>query len=95
MLCNSVMQPQFDFARCACYLDLPMSLKNKLQTAQNAWIRFCLEMERRSRIGLNHFAKINWQPVKNRVDPCIVVMAYNFKNNSLVYMSKQDLWIVL
>ena len=64
-----------------------MSLKNKLQTAQNACIRFCLRTERKSHIGLNHFEKINWLPVKNRADQCIVVMAYNFKNShSPVYM---------
>ena len=61
-----------------------MSLKNKLQTAQNA----CIRLERRSHIGLNHFEKINWLPIKNRVNQCIAVTAYNFKNNlSLVCMS--------
>ena len=44
-------------------------------------LRFCLGMERRSYIGLNHFQKINWLPVKNRVDQCIEVTTYNFKNN--------------
>ena len=58
-----------------------MSLKNKLQTAQSTCIRFCLGMERKGHIGLNHFKKINWLPVKNRVDECIAVTAYNFKNN--------------
>ena len=88
MLCNSLIQPHFDFACCAWYPNLSISLKNKLQTAQNARIRFCLGIERRSQIGLNHFEKINWLPVKNRVDQCIAVTAYNFKNNlSPVYMS--------
>ena len=65
-----------------------MSLKNKLQTVQNACIRFCLGMKRRSHIRLNHFEKINWLPVKNRVDQWITVTAYSFKNNlSPVYMS--------
>ena len=66
-----------------------MSLKNKLQTAQNTCIRFCLRMERRSHIGLNHFGKTNWLAVTNRVDQCIVVTANNFKNNlSPVYISQ-------
>ena len=34
MLCNSLIQTHFDFACCAWYLDLSMSLKNKLQTAE-------------------------------------------------------------
>ena len=88
MLCNSLIQPHFAFACCAWYPNLSMSLKNKLQTAQNACIRLCLGMERRNHIELNHFEKINLLQVKNRVDQCIAVMAYNFKNNlSPVYMS--------
>ena len=55
------------FACCAWHPNLSMLLKNKLQTAQNACIRFCLGKERRSHIGLNHFEKNNWLPVKNRV----------------------------
>ena len=88
MLCNSLIQPHFDFACCAWYPNLSMSLKNKLQTAENACIKFYLRMERRSHIGLNHFEKITWLAVKNRVNQCIAVTAYNFKHNlSLVYMS--------
>ena len=87
ILWNSLIQPHFDFACFAWYPNLTMSLKIKIQTAQNACIRFCLRMERKSHIGLNHFEKINWMPVKNRVDQCIAVIAYNFKNNlSPVYM---------
>ena len=46
MLCNSLIQPNFDFACCAWYPKLSMALKNKLPTAQNACIRFCLGIER-------------------------------------------------
>ena len=62
MLCNSQIQPHFDFTSYAWHPNLSMSL--------------------------NHFEKSNWLSVKNRVDQCIAVMAYNFKNNlSPVYMS--------
>ena len=82
-----MIQPHFDFACSAWYPKLSMSLKNKLQTAQNACIRFCHGMER-SHIRLNNLEKINWLPVKNRVGQCIVVTAYNIKNNfSPVYIS--------
>ena len=84
MLCNFLIQPHFDFTCC----DGSMSPKNKLEAAQRGCIRFCLIIQRRCCIGLNHFEKIIWIPAKNRVDQCIVVMAYNFKNNlSTVYMS--------
>ena len=88
MLCNSLIQPHFDFACCAWYPNLSMSLKIKLQTAENACIRFCLGMERRSHIRVNQFEKINWLPVKKKVDKWIAVTAYNFKNKlSPVYVS--------
>ena len=69
--------------KCACawYSNLPISLKNKLHTAQNTCIRFCLGMKRRNHIGLNHFEKSNWLPAKNRVDQFIVTTAYNSKYN--------------
>ena len=51
-------------------------------------MRFCLGIERTSHIRLSHFEKINWLPVKKRVNQCIAVTAYNFQNNLFfVYMS--------
>ena len=57
-----------------------MSLKTKLQTTQNSCIRYCLWLKDKSYIGINEFEKINWLPVSNRVDQCLAVTAYNFKN---------------
>ena len=57
-----------------------MSLKTKLQTTQNSCIKYCLGLKDRSHIGKNEFKKINWLPVSNRVDQCLAVTAYNFKN---------------
>ena len=75
MLYNSLIQPHFDFACYAWYPNLFMSWKNKLQTAQNACIIFCLGIERRGHIGFNRFEKINWLSFKNMVDQCIAVTA--------------------
>ena len=47
-------------------------------------------MERRSHIGLNRFEKNNWLPVKNRIDQCIEVPAYNFKGNLYIYIYIQN-----
>ena len=81
MFCNSLILPHFDFACCTRYPNLPMSLKNKFQTAQNTYIRFYVRMERRCHIRLNRFEKTYWLLVKNRVNQCIAAMTYNFKNN--------------
>ena len=56
------------------------SLKTKLQTTQNSYIKYCLGLKDRSHIEKNEFEKINWLPVSNRVDQCLAVTEYNFKN---------------
>ena len=74
MLCNCLTQPHFDFACCTLQPNLSMpTYKNKLQTAQAAFIRFSLGIERRSHIGLNHCGRINWLAVSNRPVQCIAV----------------------
>ena len=80
MLCNTLIQPHYDFACCSWYPNLSVSLKTKLQTAQNSCIRYCLGLEDRSHIGTTEFEKINWLPVSDRVNQCLAVFAYNFKN---------------
>ena len=87
MLCNTLIQPHYDDACCFWYPNLSMLLKTKLQATQNSCIRYCLGLLDRNHIGKNEFEKINWLPVSNRVDQCLAVSAYNFKNAlSLKYM---------
>ena len=42
MLCNTLIQPHFDYACSAWYPNLQKGLRDKLQIAQNKCIRFCL-----------------------------------------------------
>ena len=63
-----------------------MSQKNKLQTGQNDCIRFFPGMERRGYIGINHFQKSNWLPVKSRVDNASRWRLAFLNNLFLVYM---------
>ena len=44
LLCNALIQSQFDYACTVWYLDLSKKLKDKLQVTQNKCIRFCLNM---------------------------------------------------
>ena len=80
MLCNTLVQPHYDFACCSRYPNLSMSLKTKLQITQNSCIRYCLGLKARIHIGKNEFEKINWLPVSNRVNQCLAITVYNFKN---------------
>ena len=60
LLCNALIQPHFDYACSAWYPNLNKKLKSKLQTVQNRCIRYCLQLDNRSEIGVKHLEKINW-----------------------------------
>ena len=79
-LCNALIQPHFDYACTAWYLDLNKSLKNRLQTAQNKCIRFALNLNARAPIGTDQFRSIKWLPVDMRVNQCIAAHAFKFFN---------------
>ena len=67
MLCNTLIQPHYDFACCSWFPNLSMSLNTKSQTTQNSCDRHCLGLNDRPHIVKNEFEKINWRPVSNRV----------------------------
>ena len=57
-------------------------LKNRLQTAQNKCIRFCLKQGDRTSIRNEKFKKINWLPIQDRFEQCILSSVYKFHNKS-------------
>ena len=61
LLCNSVIQPHFDYVSATWYANLNKKYINKLQVLQNKCIHFCLQLDR-GQIGIEHFDKINWLP---------------------------------
>ena len=88
MLCNSLIQPHFDYACSAWYPNLNKKYTKKIQIAQNKCIRFCLFLENRAHIGINEFRKINWLPTRERFEQCVSAGVYKFcKNFSPSYMS--------
>ena len=78
MLCNTIIQPHFDYASSAWYLNLGKGSKNKLQIAQNKCIHYCLYLGNWEGIRHSHFKEINWLPITDRVDPFIAVSTYKF-----------------
>ena len=78
LLCNALIQPNFDYVCSAWYPNLAQNLKKRLQSSQNKCIRFCLKLDYRSSINFLEFKKINWLPVKQRVFQCIAAHVYNF-----------------
>ena len=81
LLCNSLIQPHFDFACLAWYTNLNKKLKKKLQTCQNKCIRFCLDLGNRQHIGVAEFKKVNWLPTKERFEQCVLTSIFKFFNN--------------
>ena len=80
MLCNTIIQPHFDYASSAWYPNLGKGLKKKLQIAQNKCIRYCLYLDNREGIRYKHFKEINWLPISDRVDQFIAASVYKFSN---------------
>ncbi len=88
LLCNALIQPHFDYACSAWYLNLNKDLKKKLQTAQNKCIRFCLQLGNRVHIGFSEFEQVNLLNVSDRVHQCISASTFNFFNNKCpLYMT--------
>ena len=78
LLCNSLIQPNFDYVCSTWYPTLNQKLKDKLQASQNKCIKFCLSMGQRTSLNFSHFKKIDWLPVKDRVLQCTVVHVFKY-----------------
>ena len=78
LLCNALIQPHFDYACSAWYPNLNKKLKSKLQTVQNRCIRYCLQLDNRSHIGVKDFEKINWLPVSEKFKQHLCSNAFKF-----------------
>ena len=78
VLCNAMIQPFFDYACNAWYPNLNKNLKTRLQAAQNKCIRSCLKLGDRKSITVKEFEKVNWLPIHERVNQCILSCVYKF-----------------
>ena len=80
LLCNSLIQPHYDYACSAWLPSLNKRLSKKIETPQNKCIRFCLNLDNKTHVGINEFIKINWMPTKEIVAQCIFVNTFKFFN---------------
>ena len=85
MLCNALIQSQFD---CACptwYSNLDEKTKMKVEITQNKCIRIPgirLKLEKMYHISEKLFRLITWLTTSKRVDQCINTITYNFVNKT-------------
>ena len=66
LLCNPLIQPYFDYVCTAWFPNLSKKLRLTLQVIQNKSIRFCLQLDKMSRISVNEFLESNWLNVHDR-----------------------------
>ena len=79
LLCNALIQPNFDYGYCSWFPLLKKNLKLKLQKAKNMYL---LLPKFNSKVSYDpsHFRIINWLPVSNRVEYCIVNTVFKYWN---------------
>ena len=82
LLCNAMVQPLFDYACLVWYPNLTQNLKNRLQCAQNKCLRFCLSLNSRTTMKIEHFEEINWLNVHDRYNQLIASTVFKFYNGS-------------
>ena len=66
LLYNAVIQPLFNYACTAWFPNLSNKLRLRLQVTQNKCLRFCLQLNKMSRICVNEFLELNWLNVHDR-----------------------------
>ena len=56
---------------------------------QNKCIRFCLQLDKMSTISHKEFKDLNWLPVINRFEQCVISIVFKFINgNCLHYLNE-------
>ena len=81
LLCNTLIQPHFDYMYTAWYPNLCKNLKNKIQTTQKKCVRFCLNLDKMVHISENEFKLLDWLPISNRINQCILSTIFEFVND--------------
>ena len=71
----------FDYVCTAWYPNLCKNVKNKIQTSQNKCVPFCLNLDKVAHISQNEFEKLNWLPISDRINQCILSTTFKFFND--------------
>ena len=81
LLCNAMIQPFFDYACSAWYPHLNKSMQDRLQSAQNKCIKFCLKIGCRTSVKTKDFEAINWLNVHDRFFQIMASTVFRFFKN--------------
>ena len=70
--CSLMIQPFFDYACSALYPSLRKDLQKRLQVSQNNCVRFCLQLDKKTWIGVAKIKKINQLNINDRFSQCVL-----------------------
>ena len=82
LLCNSLIQPHFEYACVSWYPLISKKIRNKIQVTQNKCIRFCLKPNSGYHIEGKEFQEINWLPTKERVEQRVATNVFKYWNGT-------------
>ena len=55
--------------------------RNKIQSAQNKCVQFCLDLDKMPHISQNEFEKLNWFPISDRINQSVLSTTFKFVND--------------
>ena len=76
-----MIQPFFDYACPALYPSLRKDLQKRLQVSQNNCVRFCLQLDKKTRIGVAEVKEVNWLDINDRFSQYLLSSIYKFFNS--------------
>ena len=87
LLCNAMRNYYVDHVSSAWYPSLRKDLQKRLQASQNNYVKFCLELEKRTWIGVVKFKEINWLNVNDKFLQCVLSNEF-FNSESSEYFNE-------
>ena len=81
LLCNALIQHLFDYVCTACFSNLSKILKLRFQASQNKCTKFCLQLDKRSKIFIKELLQFYWLNVHDRYLQFIVSDILRFHND--------------
>ena len=94
LLSSASIQCHMNYACSSWYHGLQKSLKHKLQILQNKTIRFVLDLTPRSHIGYSEFNRINWLPVRFRVQQIVSTNMYRLVHWNVPLYLREGIFMV-
>ena len=89
-LIETLVQPHYDYACTSWYTSTSKVNKYRLQTSQNKLVRLLLDLTPTTHLTPDHFAKVGWLRVDDRVKQLSMCLVYKIHYTSLIpkYLSQ-------